>query len=329
MALKNTKVMSIVGGAMLLFLANFVMAAKPSISEVANQPEKKLMKMVKIHVNGKPNKKGEGPVPKFPAGGSPPKRVGILTFFIQDTGKQQAKIYSNFASSSELTGAGVNHFAAKFYDASLGVIKKVFSEQGMTVLTTGEYLDTPEKEAAYFTFEMNHGFMMRGLIKYVKSLDGWNQRAWAMRHGVTHLMQDAGTMKSATPDGYRIFPIEMIGQDGKSTDSINDLREAVGVDAFLGVLIQTQYNGKELVLRDLWMYVYGPNPTKKVAGKRYIQWRTGQRWAETEMRMKPPPTVAKFKKGQIIFEDYSGFDKLISANSKTIAAYLAEVSMGN
>lgn len=136
-------------------------------------------------------------------------------------------------------------------------------------------------------------------------------------------------MKSATPDGYRIFPIEMIGQDGKSTDSINDLREAVGVDAFLGVLIQTQYNGKELILRNLWMYVYGPNPTEKIPGTRYIQWRTGQRWAETEMRMKPPPTVAKFKKGKIISEDYTGFDKLMSANSKTIAQYLAKVSAGN
>ncbi len=186
--MKNTGLISIVIGAALLLDANVVMAAKPIIDDVASQPEKKLMKMVKIHVNGKSNKKGEGPVPKFPAGGSPPERVGLLTFFIQDSGKQKAKIYSNFASSSELTGAGVNHFAEKFYDASLGVIKKVFSDQGMTVLTTDEYLDTPEKEEAYHTFEMNHGFMMRGLMKYVKSLDGWNQRAWAMRHGVTDLI---------------------------------------------------------------------------------------------------------------------------------------------
>ncbi len=327
--MKNTLLSSLVSCVVLLLVTNPVMAGKPTINDVASQPEKKLMKMVKVGVNGKPNKKGEGPVPRFPAGGSPPERVGILTFFIQDTGKQEAKVYSNFSSSSELTGAGVNHFAARFYDESLQVIRDNFSEHGMTVLTTDEYLDTPEKEEAYHTFEMKHGFIMRGLIKYVKALDGWNQRAWAIRHGVTSLMGEAGTMKSATPDGYRIFPIEMIGQDGKSTDSINDLREAVGVDAFLGVLIQTQYNGKELILRNLWMYVYGPNPTEKIPGTRYIQWRTGQRWAETEMRMKPPPTVAKFKKGKIISEDYTGFDKLMSANSKTIAQYLAKVSAGN
>ena len=120
----------------------------------------------------------------------------------------------------------------------------------------------------------------------------------------------------------------MIGQDGKSTDSINDLRVAVGVDAFVGVLIETQYNGKQLLLNNLWMYVYGPNPTTKIEGKRYVQWRTGQRWAETEMRMKKAPIVATFKKGKIITESYEGFDTLMAANSKTIAEYLAKVSSG-
>ena len=45
--------------------------------------------------------------------------------------------------------------------------------------------------------------------------------------------------------------------------------------------------------------------------------------------MKPVPSVAKFKKGKIISEDYTGFDKLMSASSKTIAQYLAKVSLGN
>ncbi|MCZ6618818.1 MAG: hypothetical protein O7E57_11865, partial [Gammaproteobacteria bacterium] len=112
--MKNTLAIPLIFCAVLLLLANPVVARKPTINDVASQPETKLMKMVKVHVNGKPNKKGEGPVPRFPEGGSPPKRVGILTFFIQDTGKQEANLYSNFSSSSELTGAGVNHFAARF-----------------------------------------------------------------------------------------------------------------------------------------------------------------------------------------------------------------------
>jgi hypothetical protein len=162
--------------------------------------------------------KGKGfittPAPKIKAPSfKEPKRIGLLVFALYDhptyTGSDTwHKYYEQFTQDAS------NSVTQTIYDACIDDLKAEFIKNGLTLLTTEEYLDTEVKQNMYDTMNMR----VMGLAKIAES--GTNLKGQGL------------------PEGYRYIHNSMSHSDpGGRADLINPLTE-IGLDGYLSVFIQ-------------------------------------------------------------------------------------------
>jgi len=221
-------------------------------------------------LEGRPSKNGTGwsaNVSRLP---ELPKKVALVTFYLEDPGmsdqKKTSSAYTTTYSASlwatDPATAGLH--VSGFYDESIDELKAGFEKMGMELLTPDQYLDTDEKRAFYNSFVPQHG----GLKK---------------EKTTTKKLSAAGTLEIArprpTPPGYKTmwisneFSNSLTASEKFLSTNKNDakffesmgyyLAEGLGVDAVAAVTIVTRKLKKDKAdygVNHVSLYVWTKNP---------------------------------------------------------------------
>jgi hypothetical protein len=235
--------------------------------------------------NGSPS--GKGQKPYLPALGAPPKRVALVSFYNWDVGNVQKRTYRTggfdqtttwSTSSQSVTTDGGEGIVAAFYASGFAALKDGLAAHGMTLLTSEEYLDTPEKKAAYEAFKIETG----GSVKFVKFLAGENKE-----DELLHRFEAPGyrLLSLASNRDIKGKHFELSGDGKLYTGLGHDLAESLGVDAVMIVYNVIQADKNSIDLLGTYAYMFGPNPVK--APDTALYW-PGHQYAGAFLRMDVP-----------------------------------------
>jgi hypothetical protein len=174
-----------------------------------------------------------------------PKRVGLLSFYVFDTGSFEfsalaATYGGKYFESIGLNERGANKFASAFADAGVPVLKEEFAARGMELLTPVEFLETDEQIDAYLDFTLPRS----GYQKFAE--------------GALKIL-DKNPHANGAADGYEMIPSHL-WTDREILRELDALRVALGLDGLLVVSNNTATNAKSVVLGSIVMMFYGPNP---------------------------------------------------------------------
>lgn len=214
---------------------------------------------------GRTSKKGTGWSTNVQLLDELPKKVALVTFYLEDPGttKQKksstqivAKLWSTDAATAQ---AHVNGF----YNESIDDLKAGFEKMGMTLLTPDEFLTSDDKKTFYNSFMAEHGPLKKNKLS-VKS------------------MTAAGTLNiqrtRVAADGYKVIwvnnenlystPATIFlntgNNDAKFFESMGyKLAEGLGVDAVAAVTIVTRKpkeNYYHYGVNAASLYVFTKNP---------------------------------------------------------------------
>ncbi len=160
-----------------------------------------------------------------------PKRVGLLSFYVFDTGvhsfNAMAATYGGtYSKEFGLNDAGANLFASEFAKRGVPALKKRFEEHGMELLTPVEFLENEAQMRAYIDFELpKSGFQKFAKywtpsLQYVvgtfgKGFKGLDFAYWAKKSkGKTTSVTNPVTGNTTSYSGSAIDRAEYDGYDG-------------------------------------------------------------------------------------------------------------------
>ena len=153
-----------------------------------------------------------------------PKKVGILTFIVQD--RSSSSSYSaggwTHKTTAKATKDGTSMVANEIYFNVINGLKESFSYKGMNLLEPSEYLDTDAKQDLYNNFELKDPKILK------------------MFSGVT------GSGNSGPVIGYRAMPMLSFGSGAKSIKARDDFFNQLELDALLIVEITMSITGNAL-----------------------------------------------------------------------------------
>lgn len=157
-----------------------------------------------------------------------PKRVGILTFYIQDKASYTYSVTGPVSTThmSRATPDGVSYIANEIYVNCIDEMKKGYADMGMELLEPWEYITDPEQIDLYNEFQFESRKFMEKFNEKFASQDG----------------------HSAVAAGYRNFPLHHLGiQDMKFLNSRDEFLLNFNVDAFLLVSVTLSAEGDQLI----------------------------------------------------------------------------------
>ncbi|MEQ8238769.1 MAG: hypothetical protein RIA69_06135 [Cyclobacteriaceae bacterium] len=221
-------------------------------------------------LEGRPSKNGTGWSTNVSLLPEMPKRVALVTFYLEDPGMSDQKKTSStytttYSASLWATDAGTAGLhVSEFYNASIDELKTGFEKMGMELLTPDQYLDSDEKKEFYNGFVPQHG----GLKK---------------EKTTTKKLSAAGTLQIArprpTPPGYKTiwisneFANSLTAAEKFVNTNKNDakffesmgyyLAEGLGVDAVAAVTIVTRKLKKDKAtygVNHASLYIWTKNP---------------------------------------------------------------------
>lgn len=284
-------------------------------------------------------KNGKGFLAYHPALGAPPKRVGLITFYISDPGwiktkKTESVTQTTWTTKSSRidvpTGTTV---ANKILEGSLPKMKERFAAYGMELLTPAEFLDSDEKKTAYNSFEVKHGGSggMTGLLT-----------------GMSRMFQGTNFAERVPADGYRVFQVDQelnypthaknngyphkFSQDTKMMEGLgSDLCKALGLDAVVAVYLvhNVPYDRKKFNLHYAAMYMFGPNPVPLAEGKKDgAYYQNGLFYGSARVDLKNTPYVEKKKKADAAVPQLDGVENVFVALSNKLGGFLQKETAG-
>ncbi len=239
-----------------------------------------------------------------------PKRIGLLSFNIYDTGSHE---YTPLVDvwGHKIEKWGMNEFvsnvhASKFAEMGVPVIKQRFAEKGMEVLTPFEFLDTEEKITAYLSFE---------LMK-----TGWQKAAEAQLEWL-----DRNPHASGAAYGFRMIPLHASFLQQEVMGQLNEFRKTLGLDALMVVTTHTGTSNRGSNLGAVTMQLVGPNPEPRPENEKHVKW-----WwpailypsANFGKGFKGAPFLTFETKKSPGWHSYEGFDVIIDAMSTRTLAEL-------
>ncbi len=212
--------------------------------------------------------------------GKLPKRVALVSFYIDDPGLTKVNGTNQTGKSYNTTNTGSTNgriFANEYYNKSIEAIKTTFKAYGMNVLTPSEYLTDDDKKQAYNDFVVKHTAGNKLGEKFTK---------WVKKMG-----NSGTTIEMDEPaDGFKLVKInkadiaddkkKAVGTqnlngsiDGQMIESVGyDLAKILEVDAVLIVfntqLCDTKWSRTRFWLSAVNMHLLGPNPTPLKEGKK-------------------------------------------------------------
>ena len=246
------------------------------------------------------------------AGVAAPKRVGLITFYILDTGdvkfSAMAATYGGtYKRTHGLTLDGANHFASKLAKQAVPEMKKAFAEHGMELLTPDQFLQTKEQAQALKDFRLRQGKS----AKVAKKLLSFFEKRPNM---------------TAVANGFKYIPAGVF-IDAPSNTSLEELRVTLGLDALVAVKNRTYSSKKQVHYGGADIYMFGHNPTPRPEMKiARIAWSPGMPYASATFAKgyKKPVEIAKMKKGKIKSETYDGFGKIMGRTTSEMLRYFEE-----
>ena len=249
----------------LFFLSSYQMVlAQKSIRDYVNKNgSDKIKKSVLMDAFTKPAKAksfkdGHGKNPYFTSKDQLPDTVALITFNISDLGattitKTEGPYYTTIYTDNYNVGEkNGNIIANKIHSQSINSLKEEFKKHGVVLLTPSEYLNTPEKKAAYQKFTS----VVSKLGKFLSNIENRN------------------TDLSVCANSYRYFDLAAAFDALRSESLGYDLTKILGVDAVLSIGVIIQTNKKEGYFRSVKIALHGPNPNPKM-DKKYIGQKTG------------------------------------------------------
>ncbi len=155
-----------------------------------------------------------------------PKKVGILTFVVQDRSSSSSYTAGDwkFTTTAKATADGTSMVANQIYFNVIKGFKETFKHKGMNLLEPSEYLDTDTKRDLYNNFELK------------------NPKILTMFSGIT------GQGNSGPAIGYRAMPLLSFGlkASGKTITNRDTFFNIFELDAILIVEIVMSITGNAL-----------------------------------------------------------------------------------
>lgn len=269
--------------------------------------------------NGDGMESGRGPRPYLQALGGPPKRVGLVSFYVWDCGNKRENLYNpvyRYRFTQTTTDNAASAFASQLADRSVEPLRKTFAGFGMTLLTPQEFLDTPEKRSAYENFKLESSGM-DSLFRWAQNKDQY--------HGI------------GAADGYRLLELTTVGDvRGRHFDLAargvgisklavslgHDLATSLGLDAVVILYNVVQADSRTISMVGSYMYMFGPNPVPDKGESLY--W-SGHEYSGVQLRYEVP-FVRTTKKGDLESVDYDGYAVVPQALALRMGQHLQERS---
>jgi hypothetical protein len=212
--------------------------------------------------------------------GKMPKRVALVSFYIDDPGITKVSGTNSTGKTYNTTNTGSSNariFANDFYNQSINDIKATFKTYGMDILTPAEFLTDDDKKQAYNDFVVKHTAASKFGDKLLKGLKN-------MGNSGTTLETDEAA------DGFKLVKINRAENcdagkksvaaanldgcnDGQLVESVGyDLCKSLEVDAVL-IIFNTQVADTKWSRTRFWlsavnMQLLGPNPLPLKEGKK-------------------------------------------------------------
>ncbi len=236
------------------------------------------------------------------------KRIGLISFYIMDEGDQDAYKWMG------LSEAGGNYLASTLHDMSINGMKTSFSEAGFELLLPDEFLDSNAKKEAYSNYEIEIGPGFKMLINIVNRITSIG----------------TGIHMSATANGYEFLPLATAAGDYKLGESLATLTEQLGVDALAVAFIKTRTDKKNTYFVSTGMHIFSKNPIEKIPGKKYPgrSYTTGMNVGGLSYTAKRQFTFIDYKKGEIIEQNFEGYDQLMEKIAAKLASETKERMSG-
>lgn len=226
------------------------------------------------------NDNGRGFAVDMAALGKMPKRIALVSFYIDDPGITKVSGTNSTGKTYNTTNTGSANgkiFANDFSSKSIETLKATFKTYGIDVLTPSEFITDDDKKQAYNDFVVKHTTGNKIGEKFTK----WAKKAGNL--GTTIEMDEAA-------DGYKLVKINKAeisddkkkavaaqnlngSIDGQMIESVGyDLCKSLEVDAvmiiFNNQLADTKWSRTRFWLSAVNMHILGPNPTPLKEGKK-------------------------------------------------------------
>jgi hypothetical protein len=212
--------------------------------------------------------------------GKLPKRVALVSFYIDDPGITKISGTNSTGKTFNTTNTGASNgvkFATEFYNQSINDLKATFKTYGIDVLTPNEFLTDDDKKQAYNDFVVKHTTANKIGEKFMKGLKNMGSAGTAIE------MDEAAEGFKLVKINKRDFsddkkksvsPANLDGtSDGQMIESVGyDLCKSLEVDAVL-IIFNTQLADTKWARTRFWlsavnMHLLGPNPTPLQEGKK-------------------------------------------------------------
>ncbi|HCW07913.1 MAG TPA: hypothetical protein DGG95_11185 [Cytophagales bacterium] len=265
-----------------------------------------------------------------------PKKVALISYYLYDAGKGKANIAKTAVWRTQ-DAAGQSQVDG-FYRKSIGKLKDTFKENGISLLTPDEFLDTQEKAETYYGFVQESAKKEKTSITRTRTTSSSTSNAYFTTTTYTTKTATVGTLKVCpSGKGYRAFFVANEAEDEsqinnfqggiftanrKLTSSLGyELCKELGVDAVLVVYIATRKPKQfqdDYGVNAVVSIMLGPNPGRSgdsdPEAKNLGQFYCGTRTFYSS------PLIFKDNKG--VFGQYDGMANILAAHAKKMCDYV-------
>lgn len=268
--------------------------------DLARAAEGDLGDRVQIAKGSRPNDKGEGPTPNLARLETAPRRVGLVSFYVADKGSGSGTYLSSVREFTFLTQDGASHFAERYLAQGASALQAAFAAAGMELLTPDQFLDTDEKREAYRQYRLEMGRAARMLLGAMSNLEAGANSG-------------AKLNQSAVAPGYRLLPAHAAAGAPAVANSLEELRQSLGLDALVIIRNGSNSNARSVELAEVQLMMYGPNPVPRQEGVRYIGRQDGHLYVDATLPLRRPAEVATLRRDAIASESYEGYERILAA----------------
>ncbi len=317
--------------------------AQSELPEYAESVDK-LVKKVKLDMplEGRKYKNGTGYSLNPKLLKEMPKKVALVSFYSFDPGMTKIQNWTTSNSTYRIThhkttkrnAAGSSgELAVGYYLQSVDDLIKGFKEFGMDLMLPDEFLNTPAKKAYYDNFKVERAKFNEWLTNLGS---GVHNSIYGYMEGFKVLDVVNEPYANYTRTGGQLYTkrgkvadnqVWVMDKCGKMVNSLgSDLCEQLEVDAVV-VVYFTIYSPKKnkVVLQNVNMHMFGPNPTKLPEGKKKkFNFFKGKFYVGTRLNTEVP--IWKVNKKDPSSQDLSfdGFENVMQALTQKMGTYLKE-----
>jgi hypothetical protein len=261
--------------ASILFLSLPFFASSQDIAVYLKEKGKRLDKNVNVYKTGKGKADGTGSTPYFEAMDGLPKRVGLISFYIDDP-KEGAYEHEGLPDKS-------NYYANQMRDEVIRGIAAELAKNGGELVLPKDF-----EGEAYKNF--------------VPVLDKKSKES-------RRLIELADEGAFVTASGFKMIPMANIYHDHELEVQLGKLAKDLGLDAVAIVAMTIYGEKKDVLLQGINYALIGPNPVEGDASNEDYQ--EGMIYSGAIMEIPETILLARLKKGKVISEDYAGVDQFL------------------